>query len=99
MATVSAPDASSNSFFVKIDGEPQDPASVWEFPAKTGFTEQMVSFRGTPTPASQAHTLGEGPHQLIIRGRGANAQLDRLAIVKLPELPAPPAKLRIVTGP
>ena len=100
LATVNASEASSNSFFVRIDGEPQDPASIWEFPAKPGFAEHVVAFRGNPLPTSQAYTLSQGKHQLIIRGNGANAQLDRLAIVRLPESPpAPPGNLRIVTSP
>lgn len=100
LATVNAPDASANTFFVGIDAEPQSPASIWEFPAKTRFTEHLVSLRGNTPPSSQAYTLSEGTHQLIIRGSGANAQLDRLAIVRVPESPpAPPANLRIVAGP
>jgi hypothetical protein len=101
MASVNTPNASSNSFFVRIDGEPQDPASVWEFPAKTGFTERIVTCRETAQPSRYTtYTLSEGVHKLIIQGRGADAQLDRLAIVRVPESPpAPPGKLRIVTDP
>ena len=100
-ASVSTPTTSSNSFFVRIDGEPQDPDSVWEFPANTTFTEHIVSCRGNTSPSSHTvYILSQGPHQLIIRGSGANARLDRLEIVRVPESPpAPPGKLRIVTRP
>src|SRR5688572_22352772 len=104
MASVNTPHAASNSFYVKIDGEPQDADSLWVFPAKaglTGFTERLVSSRANASPTGHAvYTLSVGPHQLVIRGSGANAQLDRVTIVRVPESPpAPPGKLRIVTRP
>jgi len=100
LATVNSPDASSNSFFVRIDGEPQNPASVWAFSTKTGFTEQMVTSQEGISPSSHVYALAQGTHQLVVRGRGANARLDRLAIVKVPESPpAPPSNLRIVADP
>jgi hypothetical protein len=100
LATVQAPDAAANSFFVGIDQEPQDPASVWEFPAKSEFAKLLVTSRGDTSPSGHAYALSEGKHQLIIRGSGANARLDRLSIVRVPESPpAPPANLRIVVGP
>ncbi len=97
-ATVQALDAPSNSFYVCIDGEPQDAASVWVFPASPLFAERMVTAGRNRLP-NHAYNFSEGPHQLVIRGSGANARLDRLAIVRLPSPPAPPTNLRIVAGP
>ncbi len=100
LANVSAPAGFSNSFFVRINGEPQDPESVWEFPGTNGFVEQPVTVRGTSSPAGPVYALGEGTHRLIVRGRGADARLDRVRLVQVPDAPpAPPANLRIVAGP
>ena len=104
MALAHTPSASSNSFFVTIDAEPKDPGSIWEFPAKSGFEEHLISCRGFTSPLSHtAYTLSEGAHQLIIRGRGADARLDRLLIIRSlespPAAPAAPSNLRIVTSP
>ena len=84
----------TNSFSINIDGEPEDPKMVWEIPPGTGFTRQKVSWRGESNPGGVTFfSLAEGAHQLIIRGRGANAQLDSLTIVRRP---SPPTGLRSV---
>jgi hypothetical protein len=97
---VNAATDAGNSFFVNIDAEPEDPGMVWDIPITTGFESRLVSWRGNGTfdhnqfvPKSFA--LGPGSHQLIIRGREANTQLQSLWIRRLPD---PPTNLR-VTGP
>jgi hypothetical protein len=100
LANVCAPAGSSNSFFVRINGEPQDPESVWKFPGTSGFVEQLVAVRGTPSPAGPVYTLRQGTHRLFVCGRGADARLDRMTLVKVLDAPpAPPGNLRIVAGP
>jgi hypothetical protein len=99
-AVVNAADTSANSFFVNIDGEPTDPASIWQIPLTSGFESRIVSWQGAgtfdnPQFVPKIFTLTTGNHQLIIRGREANTQLDRISILKLP---APPSNLRAVSG-
>ena len=105
-ARVNAPDGSTNSFFVSINAEPQDPASIWVFPPTSGFADCVVTLgRATNSAGPTIFNLAEGAHQLILRGRGANAQLDWLQIQKtlappsnlrIGERPAPPEGLRVV---
>jgi hypothetical protein len=84
-AKVSAPDDSSNSFFVNIDAQPTDPTMIWDVPITTGFASETVSWRGNGTPTSnqftpKVFTLSAGTHQLIVRGREANCQLSSITI-------------------
>ena len=86
---VNAPDTSENSFFLNIDGEPQDPGMIWDIPITSGFEERLVSWRGNGTDtASQfvpkVFTLSAGLHQLIVRGREPNALLGDLVVLPYP---------------
>jgi hypothetical protein len=98
-ALVNAPSLTENSFYVNIDAEPQDPYMTWDIlPPTSGFENRIVSWRGNGTADSNeiarvVFTLQAGSHQLIIRGREANAQLDSLNIQPLPP---PPQNLRAV---
>jgi hypothetical protein len=78
----------SNSFYVNIDAEPQDPSMIWQIPFTAGFESQMVSWQGNGTSLSpqfvpKVFNLSAGSHQLVIRGRDANTQLDNLTILSL----------------
>lgn len=101
-ALVNTPNGSSNSFYVNIDEEPQDPSMTWDIlPPTVGFEYRLVRWRGNGTPntnqlAPKYFSLTSGPHQLIVRGCGADAQLDRLSIVKRPNAPT---GLRVVAVP
>jgi hypothetical protein len=92
----------SNSFYLNIDAEPQDPAMIWDiYPVTTGFVNRFVSWRGSGAEDSNEFQpkifhLTAGTHQVIIRGREADTQLDRFTILKLP---APPQGLQVVPGP
>ena len=98
-ALVNAPDLTANSFYLNIDAEPQDPAMAWDInPVTAGFEERLVSWRGDGTSEAdqfvpQVFRLGAGTHQLIIRGREANAVLQSLTLL---QLPSPPQSMRIV---
>jgi hypothetical protein len=89
-AMVNAPETSANSFFLNMDAEPQAPTMIWDiFPCTLGFEPRLVSWRGSGTDtnnqfAPQVFNLSAGAHQLIIRGREANAQLQSMTIRQFP---------------
>ena len=91
-AVVNAPNTAANSFFVNVDSEPQDPTMIWQIPVTTGFASLIVNWQGNgtwdnPEFVRKIFNLTIGSHQLIIRGREANTQLDRFSLVKLPPPP------------
>lgn len=86
---VNAPNGATNSFFVNIDGEPQTPSMIWDIkPFTSGFEQRTVSWLGNGTTNSQfvpkVFNLGQGQHQLIIRGREAGVLLQSLTISPYP---------------
>jgi sulfur relay (sulfurtransferase) complex TusBCD TusD component (DsrE family) len=94
-ALVNAPDDSANSFFVNLDAEPTDPVMIWDIPVTSGLAERAVSWRGSGTPTSnefapKVFTLTAGSHQLIVRGREANAQLGTITLKPYPASNPPP---------
>jgi len=83
-ANVNAPNTGANSFYVSIDNLPTDPTAVWDIPVTSGFTNQLVSWRGTGTDTNNQYVpevfnLSAGTHQLIIVGREAGAQLGQIS--------------------
>ncbi len=90
-AQVQCPNDYSNSFFVNIDAEPSA-TMVWAIPVTSG-TEVRTATWGND-PAAKVWTLQTGTHQLIIRGREANAVLVQIAL-SIP--PSPPQGVGIVT--
>jgi hypothetical protein len=89
---VNAPSDAANSFYINIDAEPQDPYMVWDIPVTAGFQQRLVSWRGNGTDvtndfAPKYFNLIPGPHQLIIHGREANVQLDKITIQARPAMP------------
>lgn len=100
-ALVNAPGEGANSFFVNIDAEPQEPYMTWQIPVTTGFERLIVNWQGNgtwdnPEFGRKVFNLTAGSHQLIIRGREANTQLDHLGLVKLV---SPPRNLAWVLAP
>jgi regulation of enolase protein 1 (concanavalin A-like superfamily) len=88
-AAVNAPDAGANSFFSNIDGEPQDPGMIWDIPVTSGFEQRLVSWRGNGTDTAnqfvpKVFALSAGLHQLVVRGREANAVLGDLVVLPYP---------------
>jgi hypothetical protein len=86
-ANVIAPDSAQNSFFVNIDTEPTDPYMVWHLPPTTTLQSRTVSWQGNGTVdssqfAPKIFTLSAGSHQLIIRGREANACLGTITLTQ-----------------
>ena len=101
-ASVNAPAQSWNSFFVNIDAEPTDPTMIWDIPPATGFTNRIVSWRGKGTFDNdefvpKVFTLASGRHQLIVRGRGANAQLGTITISPAPSQPQPILQISVTS--
>jgi hypothetical protein len=88
-ALVNAPDGKEHSFYVNMDAEPQDENMVWSLPGTAGFENRFIIWRNDELgfrdqPACKIFHLPRGAHQLIIRGKGANTQLNRLVIFRLP---------------
>jgi len=89
-SVMNCPDEGSNSFFINIDAEPTT-AMIWNIPVTAGFEERTATW--SPDTASKVWSLNAGVHQLIIRGREANAVLGRIT-VSVP--PTPPDGLQIL---
>jgi len=89
---VSAPDESSNSFFVNIDAMPTDPDMIWDIDVTTGFEKRVMNWRGNGDANTDQFTpksfkLEAGAHTLVIVGREPDVRLKSVTI-----LPAPPEK-------
>ena len=102
-AVVNAPDISSDSFFINIDGEPLDPFMIWDINLTSGLQERLVSWRGngtfdTPQFSPKVFSFSAGEHTLTIRGREANALLDRITIEVVAPRPAPPQGFRVIAS-
>jgi len=83
-AMVNAPAEDSNSFYVNVDAQPEDPAMIWDIDPTTEFEERTVSWRGNGTPESdefvpKRFNLSAGAHKLFIVGREP-AQLKNISI-------------------
>jgi fibronectin type 3 domain-containing protein len=90
-AMLNAPSDGENSLYVNVDGEPADPFMIWDIPVTSGFTNLTANWRGNGTPTSaqfspKIFTLTAGDHQLYVRGREPNTQLQSFTI-------APPGAL------
>lgn len=84
-AVVNAPAEDSNSFFLNIDGKPEDPLMIWDIDPTSGFEERIVSWRGDGSDgadqfAPKLFKLTEGKHHLFIFGREPDAQLKSISI-------------------
>ena len=95
-ASIDAPTADANSFYVNMDAEPTDPLMIWDIPGTTGLASRTVSWRGNGTAdanqfAPKVFTLSAGLHQLIVRGREAGCQLGSISIAAYSANTAPPA--------
>jgi hypothetical protein len=83
-AQVRCPDDASNSFFLNIDAEPSS-AMAWGIAAAAGTFVSTVTWGNDPAP--KVWTLQAGTHELIVRGREANAALVQIAISVRPSAP------------
>lgn len=83
-AVVNGPGEDSNSFFINVDGDPEDPLMIWDINVTSGFEERVVSWRGKGDAdsdefAPKRFKLAAGKHKLIIVGREP-AQLKSISI-------------------
>jgi hypothetical protein len=86
---VSVAAVGSNSFWVNIDSEPQDPTMIWSAPVTSGFERAVVSWHESAIDSRQRHSptvfnLTAGVHTLIIRGRDPGPELRQVSIVRAP---------------
>ena len=99
VALVNAPSLTENSFYLNIDGEPQDPEMTWDIlPPSVGYEDRQLSWLGNGTADAdeivpKVFHLTAGTHQLILRGREGNTQLDRFTISSYV---FPPENVRII---
>jgi hypothetical protein len=87
---INAPDENSNSFFVNVDAQPEDPDMIWDMDVTMGFEKRLINWRGngdsmTDQFSPKRFTLAAGAHKLIIIGREPDVHLKSLTI-----RPAPP---------
>ena len=92
-ALVNASSDGNNSFFVNLDGEPLAPTMIWDIPITSGFEQRIVSWRGSGSDVNnefvpKSFAISAGTHQLIVRGREANVQLQTLGILWQPASPS-----------
>jgi hypothetical protein len=84
-ALVNATAEDANSFYLNIDGQPEDPLMIWDIDPTTGFEDRVVSWRGDGADGSDQFApkrfkLTAGKHQLILCGREPEAQLKSLSL-------------------
>jgi hypothetical protein len=86
---VNAPDDSSNSFFLNVDAQPEEPTMIWDIDVTTGFETRTANWRGEGDAGSDEFSpkkfhLTAGSHKLILVGREP-AELKSLAICPAPK--------------
>jgi hypothetical protein len=84
-AVLNAPSDSENSLYINVDGEPTDPLMIWDIPLTSGFTNLVASWRGNGSSSisqfsPKVFSLTAGTHQLYVRGREPNVQLQSFTI-------------------
>lgn len=85
-ALVEAPGEDANSFYLSIDGPPEDPLMIWDIDVTNGFEERMVSWRGKGEPETnefkpRRFELTAGAHKLTLTGREPGARLKSFWLV------------------
>ena len=92
-ALVKAPSFGARCLYVNIDAEPVDSSSIWAVPIGLDFNSRFVSWLGTSNCLSpqfnpKIFNLAAGSHQIIVRGKDPNVELDQISLVlaKPPEV-------------
>jgi hypothetical protein len=86
-ALVNAPSLNANSFYVNIDGQPQNSTMIWDImPITSGFEQRTVSWRGNGSENNdqivpKIFNLSAGPHQIIFVGREPYTALSSFTLV------------------
>jgi hypothetical protein len=98
-ALANAPNANANSFYVNIDGQPQDPTMIWDImPPTPGFEQRIVSWRGNGSENNdqivpKTFNLGAGPHQIIFVGGQPGTALAGFTLLQVAQLAQPQTTL------
>ncbi|HUA38753.1 MAG TPA: hypothetical protein VMA35_10215, partial [Candidatus Sulfopaludibacter sp.] len=93
-ALVNAPNLGANSFYVNIDGPPQDPSMIWDItPITSGFEPRMVSWRGNGSENNdqfvpKIFNLGAGQHQIIFMGSEPGTALASFTLIPVASVTA-----------
>jgi hypothetical protein len=97
-ALVNAPDQGSNSFVIDFDAPPDATTAIWDIPLTAGFETLTVAWRGSDNTAGdpaadqflpKVWNLTAGTHQLIVRGREAGAEMQKMELFLMDsQLPA-----------
>jgi hypothetical protein len=86
-ALVNAPSVNANSFYVNIDGQPQNPTMIWDImPVTSGFEQRTLSWRGNGSENNdqivpKIFTLSAGVHQIIFAGREPYTALSSFTLI------------------
>jgi adhesin HecA-like repeat protein len=86
-ALVNAPSENANSFYVNIDGPPQDSTMIWDImPVTSGFEQRTVSWRGNGSENNdqivpKTFNLSAGPHQITFVGREPYTALSSFTLI------------------
>jgi hypothetical protein len=104
-AMLNAPSDGENSLYINVDGEPTGSFMIWDIPVTSGFTNVTATWRGNATGQPQfspkVFTLTAGTHQLYVRGREPNVQLQSFTIAPagtLMRLTMLPGRIASLTG-
>jgi hypothetical protein len=81
---VKAPDTNSNSFYVNVDAQPTDPTMIWNVPVSPSLTGRFVTWQGVSDNVAKVFFLSAGTHQIIVRGREGNTQLENISFFPAP---------------
>jgi hypothetical protein len=93
---VNAPKDGSNSIYINIDDDPEDPTMISDIDVTTGFEQRFLkwqSFSHNFSQQNQAFILTKGTHRLIIVGRDPGVELKNISIF---EQLQPPTNLHMI---
>jgi hypothetical protein len=93
---VNAPSGSQDSLYVNVDVQPDLVNQIWDIPNTAGYEMRSLQWRSE----TNVHTfnLTAAQHTLIVRGREAGTQFDRISITPLSVAP-PPTNSFVLTAP
>ena len=83
-AQVKAPNGGADSFYINVDAQPTDPMMIWNLVDSTVLTNEVVTWHGISDSVPKVFFLSAGTHQVIVRGREANAQLGTIMFMPAP---------------
>jgi hypothetical protein len=84
-ASLNAPSDAENSLYINVDADPTGSLMIWDIPVTSAFTNLTATWRGNATSgppqfSPKVFNLTAGAHQLYVRGREPNVQLQSFTI-------------------